>query len=125
MPVYSLPTFNIEVGIYRASLPPPLPPSVTATGQLRVGSLTSTQYWQTNTSRALYRFLLLPRATDIRTVVIVGTSANDIVEAPLLSGVYYDCIDIERRALGFPNEHILAVLQPRDDWPLTWSTPGT
>lgn len=125
MPVYRLPTFNIEVGIYRGTAPPPALPAVTATGQLRVGTLTTTQYWATGTSRALYRFLLLPRATDIRTVVLLGTTVNDIVEAPLLSKVTYDVLDIERRALGFDNEHILAVLQPRDDWPPTWSTPGT
>lgn len=69
---------------------------------------------------AAYRFLAVPKGTDIRgEYVFLG---KDTVEVPAGSGYLYLVVDVERVGCGFPNEFLRAWVTPIAPQPL-YSTP--
>jgi hypothetical protein len=120
---YRLPTFNLQVNIWRFSTPLANPPDVTSPCQLRYPG--SRPAGDTDTDepqqRAYVMTLLLPPLVDIQD----GFSPlpeGDVVEVPAFSGRYYRVEIVDDVAKGFPNEHRYAAISKADDLP-PWPVP--
>ena len=123
MPVYTLPTFNLGVNIWRiaTTVPPVGPPDVTALGNLSPGKRStlaaiSGSDVPTGFDVFMMMYLLLPAGTDIRGGPQVDP-AQDLVEVPAGSGRYYVVEYVDDVAKGFPNEHRFAVIFAANPWP--------
>ncbi len=113
---YKLPTFNIEVGIWRNATSRDDPPDVTinacfAQGRREFGgnfsSPTSTHAWYATS------YLLLPMGTNIIGDSDTDDDSGDVVEIPLGSTWFYKVLHQERVGLSFDNEHMVAVVSKK------------
>lgn len=109
---YQLPVFNVSVNIWRGpQTPPPIgDPDLVPVGNLALGKRVTLEY-PTGTP---VMYLLLPANTDIRSNVRGGSP--DFVEAPAGSGRYYNVLWVDNAGTGFPNEHVVAILQQAAPW---------
>lgn len=112
---FTVPTFNLPVGIWRLGTPTSSPPDVSTLGNLAWGRRVSSEQGNPGGGATLLMTLLLPVGTDVRSFVVVG--GPDIVEVPLGSGRYYNCRAVDDIGKGFPNEHRAAVLEAFSPWP--------
>jgi len=115
---FLLPTFNLQVNIWRAGNGPPNPPDVATVGNLTPGRRHITPYALEpgGPQVAANMFLLLPRGTDIRDAK--AATGDDLVEVPAGSGRFYMCRFVDDVAFGFSNEHRLAQLEGFGPWPV-------
>lgn len=110
---FTLPTFNIQVAIRTGGITGPL--RVTVMANLAIGrrvNLIATGGTFDRGIIAVDVYLLLPTGTDIRGPL--STTSSDGIEAPVGSGKLYRVDFVEVVATGFPNEHIVAFLQQRE-----------
>lgn len=119
---YMLPTWIVPVSIWHFGHPTSGAPDVEAVGNFTQGKrVFSGDGFTTSTPSQWFpvSFLLLPNGTDIRGEA--GAAAGpDTVECPTGSGRYYSCQFADYVALGFPNQHIQAILTqitPMPDFP--------
>lgn len=110
-PSHKLPSFPLLCNHWFSPSSPPAP---------AVSSFKCQLVWGTNKLEmplAMYpgqgrfiRFLYLPAFTDIRST-IQGV-AGSVVEVPAGSKRYYNVIDVDDTAKGFPNEFRVATISP-------------
>ena len=112
---FVLPTFVLDINIWRHDTPTSDPPDVVTTGQLRGPQLNATMYSAEN-SFIGSMLLLLPALTDIRDDN-GPLGSSDYVEAPAGSGRFYQCFEVDDVAKGFDNEHRFACLRKVTPWP--------
>jgi len=106
---YVLPTFNLNVNIWRNASGPPAPPAVTTIGNLAWGRRVQTG----DVIAAIGTIggaitLLVPAGTDVRDEG--GGWGDDWVEVPAGSGRFYEVLWVDDIGKGFANEHRAAVL---------------
>lgn len=124
---YVLPTFNLDVGIWRHGTSPPGPPALHTDGNMSPGEITGVgalEVMPLMSAAQCPMFLRMPPGTDIRDGKAVAGADN--VEVPFGSGRYYDVAFVDDVALGFANEHRFAVLLGRTPWatPFPGGSPG-
>lgn len=110
---FRLPTFNVNVNIWRGTNAVTNPPDVTALGNLSPGRFT-TIFSEASASAPVSSFvtdmlLRLPPLTDIRDGIL-GTTGRDNCEVPAGSGRFYAVIYVDDVAKGFTNEHRYAMI---------------
>lgn len=106
---HSLPAFPLLANIWHFPNAPGSPPDLSPKAELRVDTsvkqlVTSGAARQQCLSRSMY----VPKGTDLRTSWFGGTS--DVVELPAGSGRFYNILDVDDIAKGFPNEFRIAAL---------------
>jgi hypothetical protein len=107
---YQLPTFNLDVRLWRwvnwnLGVPPTAPPDLLFKGQLR---LFRTAFMSPNPSSAPVRVaLLVAKGTAIqgRYGWFTPTNVPDLVEVPAGTGRYYTVAAVDDVARGFSNEY--------------------
>lgn len=119
--MYTLPTFNLTILIWRnANTPPGPPPDGTCDANLANGKrttafvITSFDPGVDDTESFGVQQLLVPKGTDIR-----GVNSNtgpDWLEIPAGSGVYFTCRWVQYVAKGFANEHLLCWVNQTTPW---------
>jgi len=109
---FTLPTMNLSVNIWRdPALILPLPP-ITAPDVVTIGNLTPGRRGLAPTLElGNEMYLLMPAATVIYDGSPGPAWGMDLVEVPAGSGRLYRCYYADNIASGFPNEHVLAVIQ--------------
>jgi len=122
-PIYRLPTFNLEVRIWRSGNPTTNPPDVTTICNLALGKRTGlgVANTDTNASNIGGMWLLLPKGTDIRD--LKDATGPDVVEVPGGTGRFYDVCWVDDAGLGFANEHRFAVIVGKSPWPVPFPGP--
>jgi len=118
MPVYVLPTFNLDVNLWHNGNTPPAPPDTITVGNLTPGRRTIGKY-ATETGGAelpANMFLLVPLGTDIRDAK--GGTGDDLAEVPAGSGRFYTVRFVDDIGFGFSNEHRFAILSGLGPWPI-------
>lgn len=117
--MFTLPTFNLGVNIWRWGAIGG-PPTLITVGNLALGHREypgfftgSLSHLSTYTSAVS---LLLPPLTDVRDSSCVGGLA-DVVEVPAGSGRTYLVLSVEDAGKGFTNEHRVAMLGKMPAWP--------
>jgi hypothetical protein len=108
---FTLPTFNIEAGIYRfargsTSVPPVGSPDVVTIGNFSGGFRT----WIEATVLD-QQWLLVPWLTDVRDGLRENTAQPDWIECPIGSGMWYVVSQVLFFGTGFPNAHYGVILQ--------------
>lgn len=120
---FRLPSFNLNVNIWRMGTVVANPPDVVSLGNLspgrRVGystsqAVTSIAFGANQQNQWVELFnpvmeLLLPGLTDVQTAD-VAQRVGDCVEVPAGSGRYYFVVGVDDVAKGFPNEYRIAWL---------------
>lgn len=110
--MFTVPTFNLDVNIWRTPAVPPVgPPDVIVRGNLAWGrrvNVPSTGGTGVVGVPLMTMTLLLPLLTDIRGDA-TGAAA-DLVEVPASSGRLYTVAFCDDIGKGFANEHRAAVL---------------
>jgi hypothetical protein len=114
---YRLPTFNVLVRIWASPQNPADPPRAVVYANL---GATDYKAWEAYSDLSYYGAalpvrLFFPRGTDIRDGRNGGP--GDTIEAPMGTGAFYRIIGAGVRALGFPNEHVVAIALPRRGFP--------
>lgn len=117
--MFTLPTFNLTVNIWRhAAVPPPGLPAVVSQGNLAWGRRTAVPSTGGTGSLGvplMTMTLLLPPLTDVRGDPTAA--AADVVECPAGSGRYYLVYFVDDLGKGFLNEHRGAILGQVLPWP--------
>lgn len=116
---FTVPTFNLNVNIWRNGNPRTNPPDVTAMGNLAWGRRVSYAAGLASAGPFILLTLLLPVGTDVRSSVT--GAGSDLVEVPAGSGRFYDVNDVDDIGKGFTNEHRAAVLTQNSVVP--WPAP--
>jgi hypothetical protein len=109
---YRLPTFNVTINLWRFGVAVADPPSNSPVTNFNVGRrIGGGDYFTDPPPRAWYAtsWLLLPKNTVI-VGDIAGRDQGDTAEIPAGSGTYYHVFWADRSALGFPNEHMAAIV---------------
>lgn len=123
---YILPTFNLDVNIWRSTSDPTSdPPDVTAIGNLawgRRGAAPASGGTSVLGVVFVAPVLLLPALTDVRDDPTLS-GLQDIVEVPAGTGRYYTVSYVDDLGKGFDNEHRGAVLVKTTAAPLLWPVP--
>lgn len=109
--MYTLPTFNLPVNIWRFGNALSNPPDVTAFANLALGRRIGGATGNNPTSM----WLLLPPGTDIQDAF--NGIGSDVVEAGAGSSRFYEVIYVDDIGAGFTNEHRFAELQKFGTWP--------
>jgi len=119
--MFTTPTFNLPVNIWRYQFPPPagLPDVVTVAN---LQSFKRTQNWLPDSTflPSVYcsmAYLLLPAGTDVQSTA-ENPLGGDTVECPAGSGRFYGVWHVDDVAKGFANEYRVAVLQKYPGWPV-------
>lgn len=110
---FRVPTFNLQVSIWRTVTMPPVGPAAVLTQ----GNLSPGRRTMMLTGNAMTE-LLLPPGTDVRAAQNSGVS--DTAEVPRGSGRFYKVMGVEDVAKGFANEYRLAYLLPGPIWPVPY-----
>lgn len=105
---FSVPTFNLNVNIWRNSSGPPNPPDVTSVCNLAYGRRVSMAQGIEGAPPNLLMSLLLPPGADVQSAICSGSA--DWVEVPAGSGRIYEVLDVDDIGKGFSNEHRIAIL---------------
>lgn len=117
---YKLPTFNLNVNVWRfATADVTAPPDVQTTGNLVGGhhgilnkapqfGAAFAQYPQVVTS-GQFMTLLLPKLADVRQA-LSSDDYGDCVEVPAGSQRYYAVVQVDDIGKGFANEHRFALI---------------
>jgi hypothetical protein len=118
--VFTLPTFNLGVNIWRwASIGGK--PDVVTVGNLARGLRGYPYIFQGPVSHltnyAVPAEVLLPALTDVRDSYCVGGLA-DLLEIPAGSGRTYAVLNVDDAGKGFTNEHRVAVCVKYGGWPV-------
>jgi len=116
---FVLPTFNLNVSIYRNGTDPVIGvPDVSTVGQLRPPN-SGAAWYSPVLSGTSTMVLLLPPGTDIRDNYNAG-SVSDYVQVPAASGRVYKVVIVDDIGKGFPNEHRFAIIfkVPAYPWPV-------
>ena len=110
---FRLPNFNSLVKGWRHGNPTTNPADWTAYGNFNIGRrISGGDYWTDPIPKDWYPtcWLLLPYGTPI-----YGDAEymdqGDTVEVPAGTGIFYTVYSAERSALGFPNEHVAAMVR--------------
>ncbi len=112
--MFSLPTFNVSVSIWRSTaIPPGGPPAVIVMGNLAWGRRSAPLV---SVGQSTGMTLLLPALTDVRGDD--GLALGDIVEVPSGSSRFYHADYVDDIGKGFLNEHRAAVLRHGSPWPV-------
>jgi hypothetical protein len=121
--VFTLPTFNLAVNIWRHGNPTSNPPDVITPGNLAYGERSSVPYAVTTTQQTVYggMWLLTPKGTDIRDDKAVA--GQDTCEVPAGSGRFYAVVWVDDAGSGFPNEHRFALIISTSPWPTPFPSP--
>jgi len=113
---YKLPTFNITVNVWRSTNPVTNPPDANPIANFAQGRRTLGGNFESPTSpREFYAssYLLLPKGTIIKGDTDTLDDSGDTVEIAAGDLLYYHVLHQERVALGFDNEHVVAVVAKR------------
>jgi hypothetical protein len=105
---FRIPTFILDVNIWRRTVAVTATPSISTNGNLVLGSRSATtpRDFETSTQHVTAMHLLLPALTDIRPYNLYqGDWLEDVVEVPAGSGRYYYVTDVDDVAKGFGNEY--------------------
>jgi len=107
---FSVPTFNLDVNIWRHSSSVSSPPDVVARGNLAWGRRIAPATGGTGNFGITSMTLLIPMRTDIRQGTLTTSTVGDYVEVPAGTGRYYGVVFVDDIGRGFPNEHRAALL---------------
>lgn len=116
---FRVPTFNLDVHLWRFPNVVSAPPDVTFKANLSRGDrifFAVTYFTSAIDSANSQMVLLCPAGTDVRPQYMgtfdhpSGHYLSDLVEVPAGSGRYYLVIEVDDTAKGFPNEYRHAVL---------------
>lgn len=113
---YLVPTFNITVNVWRAATPTTDPPDLSPLANFAQGRRVFGGNYESPTSpRAVYAtsYLLLPIGTVLVGDTDTTDDSGDTIEVAAGDGIYYHCLHQERVALGFANEHVVAIVAKR------------
>jgi hypothetical protein len=123
---YTLPTFNLNVNIWRASHYPAFAPDVVTLGCLALGRRTVlpwpvavAPFAPVGEAYGAPEWLLLPAGTDVR-MFNGGVAYSDWVECPAGSGRIYRVTYVYDAGKGFSNEHRVAGMVPSLPWPVPY-----
>lgn len=117
---FNLPTFNLDVNIWRNASGPPAAPDVTVKGNLAWGRRVSSNQGIEDPQGEPFMTLLLPPGTDIRSSRTA--SGFDWVEAPAGTGRLYKTLGVDDIGKGFSNEHRAAILVATSNFGV-WPSP--
>jgi hypothetical protein len=123
---YVLPTFNLDVGVWRHGTAPPAVPAVRLSGNLSPGEITGAGALESVPMMPGYQvpmFLRVAAGSYIGDGKAAGGADN--VEIPFGSGRTYDVVFVDDIACGFANEHRLAVLLGKSPWPTPFPGGGS
>ena len=119
---FRIPTFGLNVNLWRAGTGATNPPDLVFTGNLSPGKrsmMVSTLVTGAGAGFAptsalfdyqLFMELLCPRVTDIRAGDPGNAAFPDLVECPAGSGRYYLVVWVDDVAKGFSNEYRIALI---------------
>lgn len=116
---YTVPQFNLDVGVWNTPDVPPAVSTYTTVGQLYFPKQTATEGFTDEGDFGLQAypppcFLRLPALTDIK-LAFMGADgfvhSRTYVEVPAGTGRFYRVIDFDDAHKGFPNEYRVATLR--------------
>jgi hypothetical protein len=108
---FTLPEFNVSVGLWRGPWLSKVAVAV-IDANVSLGRRVIQQFQDLDIAQSVIgtpqTLLLMPASTDVRSRI--AAPANDLFEIPNGSGRWYEVNSVEVVAMGFANEHVVAVV---------------
>lgn len=107
-----------QCNVYRGTAPPPAPPVLPLVECCLQQARTTFQYSATTLSPSVYRYIYLPRRTDVR--CNPDGTGGDLIRLPAGGTTIYRVIDVQDMQRDTPQEQrrVLVIWDQQDTFPI-------